>query len=114
MPARALGRGVGLPMDIVIDDSTSPATVVLKGRLDIMGAETIALPLAALSGARDSIVVDMAGVSFIASMGLRHLVSAAKTVRRRGGSLVLLNPTAPVVEVINASGLTDLLPITQG
>ena len=113
MLTRSLGFAVGLPMQIVINDATSPATVVLTGRLDILGAEVIALPLAALSGAKDSIVIDMAGVSFIASMGLRHLVSAAKTVRRRGGSLVLRNPTVPVVEVIAASGLIDLLPIAD-
>jgi anti-anti-sigma factor len=46
-------------------------------------------------------------------MGLRHLVSASKAVRRRNGSLVLLNPTAAVVEVIETSHLTDLLPVRR-
>lgn len=101
-------------MQIVIDESKTPATVVLTGRLDISGAEAVALPLAALSGAKDAIAIDMAGVSFIASIGLRHLVTAAKTVGRRGGRLVLLNPNAAVAEVIEMSGLSDLLPISDG
>lgn len=100
-------------MQITIDDAGATATVVLTGRLDISGAEVVALPLATLSGAKNSLIIDMAGVSFISSIGLRHLVTAAKTVGRRGGRLVLLNPNAAVVEVIHTSGLTDLLPITS-
>ena len=99
-------------MQIVVDDAGTTATVVLTGRLDIAGAEVVALPLATLSGAKSSLVIDMAGVSFISSIGLRHLVTAAKTVFRRGGRFMLLNPNAAVVEVITTSGLTDLLPIT--
>jgi len=100
-------------MQIVIDDAGSTAVVVLTGRLDITGAEVVALPLATLSGAKQALVIDMTGVSFIASIGLRHLVSAAKAVGRRGGSLVLRNPTPPVTEIIITSGLGDLLPIER-
>jgi anti-anti-sigma factor len=98
-------------MQIEIDQSQDPVTVVLTGRLDILGAETIALPLATLSGSADSIVVDLSGVSFIASIGLRHLVTTAKKLNRRGGRLLLRNPNAAVIEVIETSGLSALLPI---
>lgn len=100
-------------MQINIDDAGSTATVIMVGRLDIAGAEVAAMPLAALSGSKNGLVIDMAGVTFIASIGLRHLVSAAKSVRRRGGRLVLLNPNAVVAEVITTSGLADLLPIER-
>ena len=98
-------------MQIAIDDGGSTATITMVGRLDITGAEVIALPLATLSGSKNALVVDMAGVTFIASIGLRHLVSAAKAVGRRGGRLVLRNPSAAVAEVITTSGLGDLLLI---
>jgi anti-anti-sigma factor len=89
------------------------ARVALTGRLDILGAEAIALPLATLAGSKQGLIVDMSGVSFIASIGLRHLVSAAKALARRKGLLVLLNPTEMVAEVLTTSGLTDLLPIVR-
>ncbi len=98
-------------MQIAINDAGSTATVVLTGRLDISGADVVALPLATLSGSKNSLIIDMAGVTFVASIGLRHLVAASKAVGRRGGRLVLLNPNAIVTEVITTSGLTDLLPI---
>jgi anti-anti-sigma factor len=101
-------------MQIVVNDAGSTATITMVGRLDILGAEAVALPLATLSGSKNGLYIDMSGVTFVASIGLRHLVSAAKAVGRRGGKVVLLNPTPAVAEVITTSGLTGLLPIERG
>ena len=101
-------------MEIAIDDAGSTVTVKLVGRLDISGARSIDLPLATLSGSKNRILIDMAGVTFIASIGLRHLLTAARAVQRRGGQLSLLNPTAAVAEVVTTSGLIELLPIERG
>jgi len=101
-------------MKVHVHDAGSAATVTLTGRLDISGAEVVALPLATLSGSKHDLAVDMAGVSFIASLGLRHLVSASKAIRRRGGRFVLLNPIDAVAEVIDAAGLADFLKIERG
>jgi anti-sigma B factor antagonist len=101
-------------MKIEIRDSQDSATLVLNGRLDIAGADVVALPLATLSGKKETLYVDMAGVSFIASIGLRHLVAASKAIARRGGRFTLLDPNAAVLEVITTSGLSDLLPCENG
>jgi len=101
-------------MKIDVHEAGSSATLTLTGRLDIAGADVIALPLATLSGSKRDLSVDMAGVTFIASMGLRHLVSASKAIRRRGGRFVLLNPVDAVAEVIDAAGLADFLQIERG
>jgi anti-sigma B factor antagonist len=100
-------------MQFHITEAGPVSTMVITGRLDLVGSEAIALPLATLSGSKKDLVIDMAGVSFIASIGLRHFVSASKAVRRKGGQLVLLNPNDVVAEVITTSGLTDLLPIER-
>jgi anti-anti-sigma factor len=98
-------------MQVTIDDQGTTARVVLTGRLDIAGADAVALPLATVSGAKDAVVIDMGGVTFIASIGLRHLVSAAKALARRGGSLRLVNANPVVVEVITSAGLAQMLPL---
>jgi anti-anti-sigma factor len=101
-------------MEIVTTEvGVAGARVALSGRLDISGAEVVALPLATLAGAKKGLIIDMSAVSFIASIGLRHLVSAAKAQLRRGGRLVLLNPNSPVAEVVTNSGLDDLLPMVH-
>lgn len=100
-------------MEIAVKDGGSTTTVTMVGRLDIAGAEAVALPLATLAGSKDGLFIDMTGVTFVASIGLRHLVSAAKAVGRRGGRVVLLHPSAAVAEIITTAGLTDLLPIER-
>jgi anti-sigma B factor antagonist len=92
---------------------SSAARVTLAGRLDAAGAESVALPLATVAGAKQGLIVDMSKVSFIASTGIRHLVAAAKAQLRCGGRLVLLRPTSAVAEVLTASELTILLPIVH-
>ena len=101
-------------MDISISDFGGAAKrVTLTGKLDIAGARKIELPLATLAGTRSNIVVDMVGVDFIASIGIRHLVMAAKAVARGSGKLVLLDPNPMVTEVLVIAGLDQLLPIVR-
>ena len=100
-------------MHITISEfGASGKRVTLVGKLDIRGAEVIDLPLATVAGSRQS-VVDMTEVDFIASIGIRHLVLAAKAVARGDGRLVLLNPTTLVTEVLITSGLDQLVPIVR-
>jgi anti-anti-sigma factor len=87
--------------------------IILVGKLDIAGAEKIELPLATLAGLKNNIVVDMVGVDFIASIGIRHLVLAAKAVARGSRKLVLLDPNPLVTEVLVTAGLNDFLPIVR-
>src|SRR5215468_3690910 len=99
-------------MQITISEFGAVGTkVTLVGKLDIGGAQVIELPLATVAGRRQSVVIDMVGVDFIASIGIRHLVLAAKAVARGAGKFVLLNPTPFVTEVLTTTGLETILPI---
>jgi anti-anti-sigma factor len=95
----------------ISDHAGTTAKIGLVGKLDIAGAEVIALPLATLAGGKKGVVVDLSGVTFLASIGIRHLVSATKALARKGGKLVLVSPTDAVREVLVTSGVTDLMPI---
>ena len=104
-------RGHELAMEITISDFGEAAKkVTLTGKLDIVGAEKIGLPLATVAGMRHDLVIDMVGVNFIASIGIRHLVMAAKAVARGAGRLVLLDPNPMVTEVLVVSGLEQSSP----
>jgi anti-anti-sigma factor len=97
----------------IVDDESKIAMVKLSGRLDISGAEVIAVPLATLSGAKNGIVVDLSEVTSLASIGIRYLVSAARTINRRGGRLVLLNPNDLVTDVLVNANVGNLLYIAR-
>jgi anti-anti-sigma factor len=101
-------------MEITISDfSDLGKRVTLVGRLDIPGAGKIDVPLKELADSRTNIVVDMSEVDFIASLGMRSLVVAAKTLVRNGRILVLLNPTPLVADALTKAGLQTLLPMVQ-
>jgi anti-anti-sigma factor len=83
----------------------------LNGRLDIAGANAIDLRFSVLTGQKRAIVVDLAEVSFIASMGLRLLVVGAKTVASKGGRIALAAPQDGVARVLDESGIGALLGV---
>ncbi len=87
--------------------------ITLVGKLDIIGAETIESPLATLAATKGNIVVDMSGIGFIGSAGIRHLVKAAKTVACGSGKLVLLDPSPMVTAMLITLGLDDVLPMVR-
>jgi anti-anti-sigma factor len=100
-------------MQIQIEDGGATARVVLIGKLDIAGAEVVALPLASLSGSKQSLTIDMSEVTFIASIGVRHLITASRALARRGGSLTLLDPSEIVSEVLTTSGASELMTVAR-
>lgn len=87
--------------------------ITLTGRMDVAGAAGIDVRFTALTSANRAVVVDMGGVEFMASMGLRTLIMAAKSVASKRGRMVLYRPTPMVREVIVTSGVETLLPMTD-
>ena len=88
-----------------------PTLVVLRGRLDVAGASQIELKFNATAGARKAVVVDMSGVSFVASMGMRLLLLVGKTMAARGGKMALLSPLPEVSSVLHTAGIDSIIPI---
>jgi anti-sigma B factor antagonist len=84
----------------------------LTGRMDSAGVQAIDLQFTALTATSKAfIVVDLSEVSFLASIGIRTLISNARALRRRGGEMVLLNPQPLVGEVLKAAGINPIIRI---
>ncbi len=99
-------------MDMAVEPlAPGVVKIVLDGRLDIAGANAIDLQFNAITGSCKAVVVDLAAVSFLASIGIRTLLLGAKTLQRRGGTLILLDPVAEVERVLDVMGASELMPI---
>jgi len=83
---------------------------VLTGRMDVRGTDQIDVQFNAIAGSHSGMIVDMQGVEFLSSIGIRVLVLGAKTMQRRGGNLVLLSPQPEVMNVLEVVGILDILP----
>jgi anti-sigma B factor antagonist len=85
--------------------------IILEGRLDIEGAAAVDLKMNVITHGRTSVLMDLQGVSFVASMGLRCLVIPARAITRRGGRVVLFGPNEMVGKILKTSGIDTVIPI---
>ncbi|MGE4553404.1 MAG: STAS domain-containing protein, partial [Desulfovibrionaceae bacterium] len=83
--------------------------LTLSGRLDANGQAEFDRAFAPLAEAGAPVVVDMAGVEFLSSAGLRSLIKAEKTLRAKGAGLVFHSLTPFVRQVFEVSGMGGLL-----
>jgi anti-anti-sigma factor len=97
----------------VTEFSDRAVRLSLSGDLDISAAEKLNLPLATLAGSGGGVVVDMSNLNCIASIGIRHLVFAARALGRGRGELLLLRPNALVTDALKAAHVDSLLPIVR-
>jgi anti-anti-sigma factor len=99
-------------MDMQIEEvSENHSLVKLSGKLDLMGAQTIDPRLGAIANRGKHVIIDLENVTFLASMGIRSLVMAAKTAQLKGRCLIVAGPSAEVEQVLIASGLDSLIPL---
>ena len=100
-------------MVVTIDDSKAGVTrVALEGRLDVAGTATASDAFARrVIARRESAIVDLSRVDFVASLGMGLLVSTAKGLVRHGKRLVLLRPQTLVASALAAAGLDEVLQV---
>ena len=85
-------------------------TVFLAGELDLASAPRLEEQLASLEERQPPrIVIDLGGLAFIDSSGLRVLLLADSRARERGYELVLLPGPEPVQRVFEMTGALDVL-----
>lgn len=103
-----------LVMEMRLEQTSLPGDILLvklTGPLDIAGAGEIDLPFSAIYGKHNKVIVDLAGVTFLASIGIRVLVKAARAVGSRKGRLVLFSPTEDARKVLRSTGIDTMIPV---
>jgi len=96
-----------------LDLSDTLRRITISGRLDIPGTDEIANKFAALAASADKrVVVDLAGVSFLASIGIRAIITNAKALQHRGGRMVLfVGNNTTVTKTLETTGVDTLIPM---
>jgi anti-sigma B factor antagonist len=98
-------------MELVVVDGAAKR-LVLKGRLDAAGTETIEVAFgSAVRSARGDVLVDLSAVAFVGSLGIRILISGARAADRAGRQLVIFGAQPAVAEVFATVALDELVPV---
>ncbi len=95
-------------MQIKVTQEQDVFVLTLEGRLDHKGAATLDDALQDLPGQPSHLVLNMRGVDYLSSMGIRSLISWEKALKGRSGALVLCALTPAASQVLRIAGLLAL------
>ena len=97
-------------MNIVKTQNGGARTIALEGRLDTVTAPELE---SAINGSLENInelIFDLAKLDYVSSAGLRVLLSAQKTMNKRG-SMTVTNVKPEIMDIFEITGFVDILDI---
>jgi anti-anti-sigma factor len=99
-------------MEVVRESEGEVVVARLQGRLDSSAALATEEELtAALGNEPPRVAIDMTGLSYISSAGLRVLLVVAKKVQQQNGKVALFGLLPNVREVFTVSGFDSIFAI---
>ena len=97
-------------MNIEIKRNGNETTLEVVGRLDTITAPMLDKTINEDVKDTNQLILDLKGLEYISSAGLRVLLSAQKRMQQIG-SMVVRNVCAEVMEVFEMTGFADILVI---
>jgi len=88
--------------------------LALSGRLNQGSADTLhAAAMEAADVAEKGLIVDMSGVDFIASVGIRALIRPSQSMAMKGGKLAIANLNPQMSEFFSLTGLDRMFSVYE-
>ena len=100
------------PFCCVVERTDGRATVRLGGELDLAGVPELEAAITATADAQ-ALVLDLSGLTFIDSSGMRLLLSLNASVQERGQSFEVVPGSENVQRTFELAGLLDRLPFQR-
>ncbi len=97
-------------MTIEIKKNADETIIEIVGRLDTITAPALDKTINEDIGDTKNLILDVKGMEYISSAGLRVLLSAQKKMQKIG-SMKVTNVCADVMEVFEMTGFADILVI---
>ena len=105
----SFGNTQGEGMDYTTEKQGDVTVVALTGNMDSLtsgGIESSLLEM--VQGGTANMVVDMSGVAFMSSAGLRTLLAVSKAARKAGGDMRLVEGPDGIQKVIKMAGFDNI------
>lgn len=97
-------------MTIEIKKKQEETIIEIVGRLDTITAPALDKTINENIEKNENLVLDIKGVEYISSAGLRVLLAAQKKMQK-SGSMKLINVCEDVMEVFEMTGFSEILTI---
>ena len=83
----------------------------LSGKLDATTSKAFEERVLAVTASERQLVVDLSGLDYVSSAGLRVFLLAAKRLNGSNGKMVLCSLKEPVREVFDIAGFLSVFPV---
>jgi len=101
-------------MELSVKNEDKGTLVSVTGRMDAVSSPEFEKELARLIDEGNiNFVVDLAGLDYISSSGLRSILVTAKKLKGKNGQILLASLQAVVKEVFEISGFSAIIPIHE-
>lgn len=101
-------------MDIPIERNDGTLVAAPAGRIDGFNAQEFHQSLTgAISGDDTAVLVDMSGLNYISSAGLRSILMIAKALWQRKARFMLCSLSGSISEVFKMSGFDKIIEIRE-
>lgn len=101
-----------MSMEINVSEMKRVQLFEVVGRVDSNNAGTLGSALdKSIEDGKSNLVLDLGGVEYMSSAGLREMVRVMKVVKKKGGDLRIANPSDRVREVLELAGLDSIFEI---
>jgi anti-sigma B factor antagonist len=105
----------GEHLRVEVSESPGCARIVLSGQFDIASADDAGRALQALlHRGLDRVVIDLSGLDFMDSTGVKFLVEGRETARDLGVELSLVHGGGPVRRVLTVAGVMAFFEDADG
>ena len=97
-------------MNVTTNLDGTRLTVAVEGKLGTTSAPELEKALKTNVSGVTELIFDFEKLEYIASAGLRVLISSAKVMKKQG-TMKIIHVTQPVMEVFTFTGMTDVMNI---
>lgn len=107
---------MGAGFELVVERADADVAVIrVAGEIDLSTSERLDTELEHLMAASEGrrLVLDLTGVGFLDSTGLRALWAARQRAQSAGSRLVLASPSEPVMRVLRVTKLDKVFQIVD-
>ena len=98
-------------MTVTAEKDNSSLKLIVEGDLNTLSSTDLEKAYVANKDGVNDVVIDMAGVTYISSAGLRVMLYIDQEMLDIGGSFTVCNVNSDVMEVFKLSGFVQFLKI---
>lgn len=101
-------------MATTFEQSGSILTVKPEGRIDTKTSPILESDIQKYIDSTDNMILDFTNVDYISSGGMRVLLALHKRLKKKGGTLKVINVKDSIYEIFKLVGFHSMVELSQG